>query len=489
MNSARSFSALAPTDALDTLVFDSETHFLALNSLPDQDDSTMIDPLPWADESPVAGGDERPGNPSAALLYRRDLARYPWRTRTQTAQEEQAREAHDQALMERARAGDLTAREEMITGLLHHVERFAARCFALLSWTSPHFDALDLVQAGSEAMLRCLNHALLAEQPFAYLLAVAYRAIRLYSRTYHSLICTPATPGTLPLPVESLDAPLVSDEGEDTSSLADLLAVPVSTPPADAQDYTALYQAIEALPEHRRVVVMRHYGLYDQPAEALCDLSADLYPQRGPAAASSVYRQALYALYGQLAQAYPQYTEPAIAPSPRPSYVDGLQLSSEKQQRLEQAYQRLETSGRRITRARLAKEAGIKSDYAQAYLQQYQPMPPSAFDRLDQAYQRLQASGQPITYRRLMQEAQVNNDGLACQYLHAHDAERRQRYLELQQLPDRAHRIEQAYVALQASGLPVTVVRLKQAAQVDTGFASAYLKQRRQQAGGNGYAC
>ena len=77
-----------------------------------------------------------------------------------------------------------------------------------------------------------------------------------------------------------------------------------------------------------------------------------------------------------------------------------------------------------------------------------------------------------------MQEALVNNDGLVCQYLHAHDAERHQRYLHCQQLPDRAHRIEQAYAALQASGQRITVERLKQSAQVDTSFASSYLKQR-----------
>jgi DNA-directed RNA polymerase specialized sigma24 family protein len=486
MNSAHSFSALAPVSALDD---DPETHVSTINDLPEEDDRRAYDPSLWANESSVAVGDELPGNPSAALLYRRDLARYPWRTRPQTEQEEQVRTERDQTLIERARAGDLAAREEMITGLLHHVERFAARCFALLSWASPHFDALDLVQAGSEAMLRCLDYALAAEQPFAYLLAVAYRAIRSYSHTYHSLICTPATPGTSPLLVESLDAPLVSLDGEDTSPLADLLAALVSTPPVDTQDYTALYQAIEALPAQRHTIVIRHHGLYDQPAEALCDLSADLYPQQGPTAASSIYRQALYTLYGQLSQVYPHYYKQTPFPSPRPSYVDGLQLSPEQYQRLDQAYRWLEATGERITRARLAIEAGIKSDYAQAYLQQYRPTPPSASDRLDQAYAALATSGQPITYRSLMQEAQVKNDGLVCQYLHAHDAERRQRYLERQQLPDREQRIEQAYTVLQASGQPITVERLKHAAQVDSGFASAYLKQRRQQAGGNGYAC
>jgi len=166
-----------------------------------------------------------------------------------------------------------------------------------------------------------------------------------------------------------------------------------------------------------------------------------------------------------------------------------LQLSPEHYQRLDQAYRWLEATGQRITRARLAKEAGIKSDYAQAYLQQYRPMPPSAYERLNQAYAALAASGQPITYRRLMQEAQVNNDGLVCQYLQAHHAERHQRYLQRQQLPDRAHRIEQAYATLQASGQRMTVERLKQAAQVDTGFASAYLKQRRQQSGDSPHAC
>src|SRR5262249_44514314 len=152
--------------------------------------------------------------------------------------------------------------------------------------------------------------------------------------------------------------------------------------------------------------------------------------------------------------------------SPRFSYVDCLQLSLEQYRRLDQACRWLKAMGERITRARLAKEAGIKNDYAQAYLQQYPPMLPSAFNRLDQAYQRILANGQPMTYRRLMQEAQVNNDGLVCQYLHAHDAEHRQRYLQRQQLPDRACRVEQAYVTLQASGQHITVVRLKQAAQV-----------------------
>src|SRR5215469_1258443 len=125
MNSAL-FSAHTHSHALDDSLShdDLVAHFSVVNDLPEED-CNSCDLSSWTDESSAALIDELPSTPSATLLYRRDPARYPWRSRPQREQEEQARTEHDQALIVRARAGDLAAREEMITSLLHHVERFA----------------------------------------------------------------------------------------------------------------------------------------------------------------------------------------------------------------------------------------------------------------------------------------------------------------------------------------------------------------------------
>jgi hypothetical protein len=109
---------------------------------------------------------------------------------------------------------------------------------------------------------------------------------------------TPETNTGQPLPyihVDSLDLPLSEEEEE--STLADLIPAPAEATPQ--HDYAPLHQAVEALPEKRRDVIKRHYGL-DGEAVSLWQINQEREAALGvaytPSSANYLHQKALGAL-------------------------------------------------------------------------------------------------------------------------------------------------------------------------------------------------
>src|SRR5216110_360523 len=148
-------------------------------------------------------------------LYRLELTACP-DTRSLSPSEQDA-------LIARARSGDADARNTLITALLRCVAAYARRYYSACAWASTHMSYLELVEVGNVALVEYAERALAPEcnNPWAYLTAAAYSAIRKYTKRYCSMIVTPYTDGVAPIPVASLDAPL-TDEGDGT--LYDLVA-------------------------------------------------------------------------------------------------------------------------------------------------------------------------------------------------------------------------------------------------------------------------
>ncbi len=172
------------------------------------------------------------------------------------------------ALVHRARAGDEAAREEIILSFVRYCAALAARYTRTYAWASPRIEYLDLAQMGMLTVIQTLDRALQQEKPFLYLVVTVRNEISDYCLSHTSLITTPEvhTPDRPFFPrkeVVSLDTP-ISEDGPDT--VGDLLAAPTPTEGDDPQEkYRRLYEAVERLPEKRRHIVKRHWGLQCAP--------------------------------------------------------------------------------------------------------------------------------------------------------------------------------------------------------------------------------
>ncbi len=327
------------------------------------------------------------------------------------------RHAYEQALVEQARAGDQQAQHELLLSCQSCVDLFAARYASYIrALTSTHrIEYLDLVETANLAMLEKLAHALSTASPIAYLLATAYGTIRSYCWRYESLILTPNScrqDHEHPRRVDSLDRPAFLDADETWS---DLLPAPASEPQKEEEDYTPLYQAIEALPPQQREVTVRLFGLCGhEPSTFQQAQDALQYQSRG--AITSTRRRALDALYIALLPVYPQYFQAAMsqpAASPKPEVC----LKDADRCRLEAAQTALQGRGEPLTSRALAAEARISTHTARAYLHQLKGVKrgeKQTLDalgqqqRLDQAYATLQASGQAFSIVHLAKEARVD---------------------------------------------------------------------------------
>ncbi len=173
-------------------------------------------------------------------------------------------------LIDRARAGDRPAREQIILSCLKPVRREAYRVARFHD-----MDAMDVLEVGNLALVEWVDRALSRPCPFGYLLTAAYRAMRTYCKQYgHSLIKTPlATDGSaLPaIAIDSLDCPIGPDQD---ITLAEVLSEPAQVEQVE-RDYTPLYQALEQLAPAQRHVLIRLYGLYDTLPQTVAELAAE----------------------------------------------------------------------------------------------------------------------------------------------------------------------------------------------------------------------
>jgi DNA-directed RNA polymerase specialized sigma24 family protein len=347
----------------------------------------------------------------------------------------------ERALIERARSGDQAARDEMFLWLLSPVKRYATRYYLAYYWEAPgRVSPDDLV---SEAMVRMLERfatALAASNPFAYLLSVAYGAIRKAMSLERSPIRTPYTPGERPLRVKSLDAP-------------------------------PIYEAAARLSERERAVIAEWYGVYETAPASMEAILAQI----GRAGMGSYKTSALAKLYRLLAPVYPQYCGGGYVQELRKPGGQ-VKLSDSHKIRLDAAYAQLQESGQQITVHALGQAAGINTVYASNYLYQQGYMPPSKQQRLDAAYAQLQERGQKITARRLAHTAQISNTH-ASLYLQQR-GQGAPYYQRVQPTEDRAVRVADAYAQLQESGQPITRRTLGAAAHVGWQYAAAYIQQQ-----------
>src|SRR5260370_35340467 len=184
-------------------------------------DTFTLEPFKLDDESSPPDTEALAGSallPRDEQHYHAELARYTPLGLLSSEQKD--------ALAERARQGDQQARTDVIHCLLHAVKSFAARYYHTYSRVSTRLQYEEFVQVGNEALCLALDRALQTTHPYAYLLTVAYHAIRKFAWHTRSLISTPAAKkgsGVTALPVISLDAPL-SEKRQQT--LRELLEVP-----------------------------------------------------------------------------------------------------------------------------------------------------------------------------------------------------------------------------------------------------------------------
>jgi RNA polymerase sigma factor (sigma-70 family) len=407
---------------------------------------------------------------SSVQLYKRDIAVYE-RYAILTPKQ---REAYKREVLLRVHAGDGGAREEMILFLLSGVVRLA-ECYLLAhGWSQPGLELGDLIQAGNLILLEKWERALTKHDPFAYLFICAQNEIRNYYAV-DRLIPAPRTRAAKVIDYVSLDEPR---SGAGARTLVEVLAAPAAAPETQRDD-SPLSQALDALPEQQRRVVLRHYGLGGHPAQELCEIDRELYG--GKKDRSHTYeRQAFYELCCLLKPCYPQYYPEAgaVVPCTEPVRLyayEQIQLSDQEEERLTAACERLRARGTPVTWRNLEREAHIDGPLISAYLRQHgmgrQQADPA--ERLGAAYARMQAQGRPLRARELGQEAQVHTLLARC-YL---------RQLGVYSKLDRKGiqlRLEHAYEAMQAQGEPLRAGPLAKRASVTKQVAANYLKQRSQ---------
>ncbi len=205
-------------------------------------------------------------------------------------------EEQEQALIERALAGE-NVRNDLILSLQRRVYNLAYRLASkYLRGKEQATECMDFVQKANEAMLKRFSRALTKEKPCSYLLKVA----RLTMIDCIREIEASQEKGEGQSFLLGLDL----SECEDASSLIDALSVEIRLEaPREADTaYALLYQAIQALPEKQRLVMLRHYGLGCAP-EPLNIISRRLSP-KSPRNAHYHHKRALIVLERTLGPAF-----------------------------------------------------------------------------------------------------------------------------------------------------------------------------------------
>lgn len=164
--------------------------------------------------------------------------------------------------------GDKQARQELVLSLVPLLLPTAWSC---ASWCH-HLSVLDIIQAGCETLLLTVDRALWIENPLGYLVRAAQCEMMRACSSRNGLVKIPKRVMT-PYQFVSLDKPFEDPEGP---TLAEMLPAPDSSSSDD--DYSALYEALAQLPEDRRLLLARHYGLMGYSPTPLAELAAEMYP-------------------------------------------------------------------------------------------------------------------------------------------------------------------------------------------------------------------
>lgn len=220
------------------------------------------------------------GDLSAYALYDAEVARLPRFSRQEQRE-----------LVDGARQGNQEARHLLVMNCLHWV---LIKAHSIYDERRPlHVDVLDLMEEANLQMLEKMDKALTANDPVAYLMAIAAQTIRVYCTYSAPMIQRPescslkrlAEMQPLPLLTESLDTPMEHDK---KGLRYEHIAAPdLSLRDEEEQErrarsrFAQLYNALQQLSSAQRATTIRLYGLYGWPAETPREIAetAQITPQ------------------------------------------------------------------------------------------------------------------------------------------------------------------------------------------------------------------
>lgn len=205
---------------------------------------------------------------TALVLYRAEIAQLPI-LRSDTAQH----------VIERARQGEASAREEFLLGCLRYAWFKAWSIYRIRR--PQHIDVLDLVEVANLAMMEALDRALATSAPVGYLIGVAASAIQRECFYHAPLIQKPEqTLARLskvdphPTTVVRLDAPVSKEKR--TLALHELFVTCAPTEEKSERalqhQFAPLYAAIKRLPPRQQAVIIRLHGFFGHPAETAAEI-------------------------------------------------------------------------------------------------------------------------------------------------------------------------------------------------------------------------
>jgi DNA-directed RNA polymerase sigma subunit (sigma70/sigma32) len=179
-----------------------------------------------------------------------------------------------QALIERARAGEQQAGHDLVCSLLPSVFLLAIRYAQIARRT----EIGDFCQAASIAMLEALERALEKKNPYAYLYGVARLTMQQCYGLHDELIEKKSHQDyekenyvTL-----SLDVPLHSTGEQTWEDVLEAPALILDGETKTAKEHEPLYQALDALTDKQRIVILRCHGLCGYPQSTLVEIEYDL---------------------------------------------------------------------------------------------------------------------------------------------------------------------------------------------------------------------
>ncbi len=244
-------------------------------------------------DTPFVNLDELPDDRlTAARLYERELYNHSLLAPSL----EQAR-----SWASLARAGEKQAREDMVVACLRYVFHVG---YALATQGDIRELAEDIVAQGNLAVMEYLERAYDHISPFGYLMTCAKFVMVRYAQQHSKLITLPTHQSSrakyAPMyQFFSIDAP--GPDGEEWED--DLMAPDLILDGEEEKDFTPVLQAVEALPERRREVVTRRFGLFDTEPQRLADINRALYGRRAGSADMHL-NVALKSLQSTLAPVY-----------------------------------------------------------------------------------------------------------------------------------------------------------------------------------------
>ncbi len=287
-------------------------------------------------------------------LYRQDIASIPdWR---KIPREEQRK------IVERARHGDYAACEEVILGLLPYTLAYATKI------QGRSILAMDLVSVGSVAILEYFERALPMENPAGYLLKSAVAQMYYYKRRYSNAITMPtAAVGDTPYEVCTI-IDCDSDEFVQTS------------PPEEVQDdHSPLHEALASLSESKKTLLVRLFGLYEEPQEDLADIAGGNAKTAAYKTMEHRRRRYLKTCLCFIEKYHRDYMTKHTSEKAKsiPRYVD-IAVPEKTFKKLEEARKALEERGENVSALKLTKTARVHSEHASAYLYQIRKAASSA---------------------------------------------------------------------------------------------------------------